>query len=178
MIKGSLQKIVIFVFTSIIIAQCVPQDQADTLAVEAQSGVQSPIVLQDASPPLAPPEVTFSAPADGKEVPWPISIAATVSSASKTSWEMSFHIIGDPTNTVFASGDNSSTEEVSVIFDPTSLAGGIYEIYLSATDMYGQSSEASVEVLVTKGMDFVLLFRPRVGPVGGRYFYQLTPTTA
>ena len=170
--KGSRLKIAIFILISVIVSGCIPQNYVASPAGEASPGLESAVLLNDPTPPVVPPKVVINFPVDGTEVTRPIPIEATISSASRTSWELSYRVVGDPIAVILTSEDNTSSGVVSATFDPTSLKGGIYEIRLLATDRYGQSAEATVEVLLTQGMDFVSLIRPRIGPVRGMSLYH------
>ncbi len=98
--------------------------------------------------PGTAPVVEFINFPDGTEITSPLDIVGTIDSPTTVSWSLDYRPEGDPTWTIFASGDTSVTSDVQGTFDPTLLLNGLYEIRVTATDLFGQSSEDTVDVFV------------------------------
>ncbi len=98
--------------------------------------------------PGTAPVVEFINFPDGTEITSPVDIVGTIDSPTLISWELEYRPEGDPTWTTFASGDTSVTSDVQGTFDPTLLLNGLYEIRVTATDLFGQSSKDTVDVIV------------------------------
>ncbi len=120
--------------------------------------------------PGAPPVVDITDPIEGTEITSPIDVTGTVSSSIPADWTFEYRLKNDPTWTTFASGDTSTGTQVQGTFDPTLLLNGIYEIQLTATDLFGQSETDSADVLITGGMKiglFTISFIDLAVPVAG-----------
>lgn len=104
------------------------------------------------SGPDASPVVEITGPAEGTEITSPQNVAGTVASSTAATWKMQYRLKGDPAFTTFSNGDTSVNNDVTAPFDPTLLLNGIYEIRLTATDLFGQTAKAEVDVLVAGEM--------------------------
>ncbi|NIS81748.1 MAG: hypothetical protein GTO14_16420 [Anaerolineales bacterium] len=98
------------------------------------------------------PVVEITAPSEGDEITSPTDVLATITSTTTSDWILEYTFKDEATWIPFASGDTSVSGDVQGSFDPTLLLNGIYEIRLTATDLFGQSSSVSVNVVVAGDM--------------------------
>jgi RHS repeat-associated protein len=122
------------------------------------------------SEPDPPPMVEISNPVEGEEVTSPTDVLGSVASTTTAVWTLEHTLKDEDTWIQFASGDTSVTGDVLGSFDPTLLLNGMHEIRLTATDLFGQSSFVSVNVVVAGDMKvghFTLSFIDLDIPVAG-----------
>jgi RHS repeat-associated protein len=118
------------------------------------------------------PSVAFNSLADGEEVTAPKAITGTVSGGA---WRLEYALLEDETAPVqqwhaFASGSGAVSDAPLGTFDPTVLLNGTYAVRLVSTDSAGQTSVASVSVVVARQMkvgNFTVSFNDLSVPVAG-----------
>ena len=121
---------------------------------------------------VAPPAVAITAPTDGTSVTEPSSVIGSVSSGA---WVLEYSLANDDNAnnrvwTTIATGNGAiSTAELGTL-DPTMMLNGLFDIRLSATDSYGQTSRASIAVIVERNFkvgNFTVSFSDLNIPVAG-----------
>jgi RHS repeat-associated protein len=114
------------------------------------------LAIEDVTLTIGEPEpaplVEILEPEEGEEITSPTDVLGIIDSATFAEWTMEYRLKSETLWTTFATGDTSSTDTATGSFDPTLLLNGMYEIRLTATDLYGQSASASVNVVVTGQM--------------------------
>jgi RHS repeat-associated protein len=104
------------------------------------------------SEPELAPVVEILEPSEADEITSPTEVRGTIDSATFTEWTMDYRLKSEEVWTTFATGDTVSSDTAIGSFDPTLLLNGMYEIRLTATDLFGQSASDSVNVVVTGQM--------------------------
>ncbi len=120
---------------------------------------------------VPPPVVQITAPEDGDSVTEPTIVAGSVSGGDWT-LEYSLDSTDDQNNRVwtqFASGNGAASGTLGTL-DPTMMLNGLYDIRLSATDQYGQTSRTRISVIVERNLkvgNFTVSFTDLSIPVAG-----------
>jgi len=126
------------------------------------------IVVNDDVPA---PTVTITAPADDASVTEPTIVTGSVSGGA---WVLEYSLGSDdnPNNrfwTQIASGNGPTSGTLGTL-DPTMMLNGLFDLRLSATDQYGQTSRTKVSVIVEKNLkvgNFTVSFTDLSIPVAG-----------
>ncbi|HMG75196.1 MAG TPA: PKD domain-containing protein [Pyrinomonadaceae bacterium] len=126
------------------------------------------IIVNDNVPP---PTVQITAPADDSSITEPTIVSGSVSGGA---WTLEYSLdSNDDQNsrvwTTFASG-NGATSGTLGSLDPTMMMNGLFDIRLSATDSYGQTSRTKVSVIVERNLkvgNFTVSFTDLSIPVAG-----------
>ncbi|HAF12398.1 MAG TPA: hypothetical protein DCK99_01610, partial [Blastocatellia bacterium] len=121
---------------------------------------------------VAPPAVKITSPADGDSVTQPTAVAGSVSDGV---WELEYSLASDDnTNnriwTSFAGGDGMVSGDRLGTLDPTMMLNGLYDVRLTATDSYGQSSRTTASVIVERNFkvgNFTVSFTDLNVPLAG-----------
>src|SRR5690606_27649354 len=95
--------------------------------------------------PGPPPVVDLLSPAEGTEITTFITATGTISAETVAEWELAYRVEGTDAWTSFASGDTSTSDQAQGIFDPSVLLNDLYEIQLTATDVFGQAASQQVD---------------------------------
>ncbi len=120
---------------------------------------------------VPPPTVQITAPADGASVTEPTIVTGSVSGGAWT-LEYSLDSTDDQNSrvwTAFASGNGATTGTLGSL-DPTMMLNGLFDIRLSATDQYGQTSRTRISVIVERNLkvgNFTVSFTDLSIPVAG-----------
>lgn len=117
------------------------------------------------------PTVQITAPADDASVTDPTPVTGSVSGGD---WKLEYSM--DSTDdastrvwTAFASGSGAASGTLGNI-DPTMMLNGLFDIRLSSTDQYGQTSRTKVSVIVERNLkigNFTVSFTDLSIPVAG-----------
>ena len=121
---------------------------------------------------VAPPTVAVTAPTDGSSVTEPSSVIGSVSNGT---WVLEYSLDNDDNAnnrvwTTFATGSGAISNAELGTFDPTMMLNGLFDIRLSATDIYRQTSRASIAVIVERNLkvgNFTVSFSDLNIPVAG-----------
>jgi RHS repeat-associated protein len=120
--------------------------------LESSSGSTTITVVT--SPPVVPPPPTVSivSPADQAEITKPVPVTGSVSGGN---WTLSYRLNTDQGAattpfTTLATGTQPVSNGSLGTLDPGLLLNGLYTIQLTSTDSNGQTSSASVNVMVTR----------------------------
>ncbi|MGH9858507.1 MAG: PKD domain-containing protein, partial [Candidatus Acidiferrales bacterium] len=123
-------------------------------------------------PPGAPPApvVSISAPLDNAEITAPTAVVGSVSAGT---WTLAYSVQDGATPQPFltiGTGAGPVTGATFASFDPTLLRNGGYTLRLSATDSFGRTGSASINVDVTRAMKvgvFTISFNDVTVPLAG-----------
>jgi RHS repeat-associated protein len=117
------------------------------------------------------PAVQITAPADDASVTEPTPVTGSVSGGD---WKLEYSM--DSTDdastrvwTTFAGGSGMASGTLGTI-DPTMMLNGLFDIRLSSTDQYGQTSRTKVSVIVERNLkigNFTVSFTDLSIPVAG-----------
>jgi RHS repeat-associated protein len=121
---------------------------------------------------VAPPTVEITAPADGSSVTEPTPVTGSVSSGD---WVLEYSLDSDDNQnsrvwTSFATGTGPVSNGQLGTLDPTMMLNGLFDIRLSATDVYGQTSRTWIAVVVERNLkvgNFTVSFSDLNIPVAG-----------
>src|SRR5258705_3994185 len=105
---------------------------------------------------VAPPTVAVTAPTDGSSVTEPMSVIGSVSNGAGA-WLLEYSLDTDDNAnnrlwTTFATGNGARSNAELGTLDPTMMLNGLFDIRLSATDIYGQTSRASIAVIAERNL--------------------------
>ncbi|MEM7130086.1 MAG: RHS repeat-associated core domain-containing protein [Chloroflexota bacterium] len=95
--------------------------------------------------------VELTSPAEADEITKPISVTGVITGDTTLSWSLDYREEGESEWNSFASGQSSSGS-VAGTFDPTLLQNGLYELRINAEDLFGQSNEEIIDVIIEGGM--------------------------
>ncbi|MGH9871912.1 MAG: PKD domain-containing protein, partial [Pyrinomonadaceae bacterium] len=121
---------------------------------------------------VPPPTVTIDAPTDGSSVTEPTLVTGSVSNGA---WVLEYSLGSDDnTNnrnwTRFAAGNGAISSGQLGTLDPTMMLNGLFDIRLSTSDSYGQTSRTSISVIVERNLkvgNFTVSFSDLNIPVAG-----------
>jgi RHS repeat-associated protein len=110
------------------------------------------------------PTVEITSPVEGASITAPTTVTGTATSPNLDSWTLEYQPTGASGFTQFATG---TTSTVSGTLDPTVLLNGITVIRLTAADTSGQTTAATLNVVVMKNQkigNFTLSFNDMTVP--------------
>ncbi len=121
---------------------------------------------------VAPPTVEITAPTDGGSVTEPTVVTGSVSTGA---WVLEYSLDSDDNIntrvwTSFATGNGAVSNGQLGTLDPTRMLNGLFDLRLSATDTYGQTSRTSLAVVVERNLkvgNFTVSFSDLNIPVAG-----------
>jgi RHS repeat-associated protein len=99
-------------------------------------------------PAPAPPVVAITSPADAAETTTLTDVTGSVGSPALSGWVLERRLASDDSWVAFASGSSPVSDAFLGTFDPTLLLNGIHKIRLSATDLFGQSASAWINLIL------------------------------
>jgi RHS repeat-associated protein len=117
------------------------------------------------------PTVQITAPADDASVTQPTPVTGSVNGGD---WKLEYSMDSDDDEstrvwTQFANGSGAASGTLGSI-DPTMMLNGLFDIRLSSTDQYGQTSRTKVSVIVERNLkvgNFTVSFTDLSIPVAG-----------
>jgi RHS repeat-associated protein len=124
------------------------------------------------NPAQPQPTVEIISPADGAEITSPADVVGSVSGGA---WKLEYSLNTDDgasnqSWTTFATGNGQVANSRLGTLDSTLMLNGIYNVRLSATDVYGQTSLTSISVVVDRQLkvgNFNVSFTDLNVPVAG-----------
>lgn len=119
--------------------------------------------------PGPPPVVKLGNPEEATEITQPISATGVITSPVATTWTFAYRQMGESAWIPFAEGETVAGQAAGA-FDPTVLLNDLYEVQLTATDVYGQSASDQVDVQIEGEMKiglFTISFVDLAIPVAG-----------
>jgi len=121
---------------------------------------------------VAPPTVNITSPTDASSITEPSNVIGSVSDGA---WVLEYSLDNDDNAnsrvwTIFASGNGPRSNAELGTLDPTMMLNGLFDIRLSSTDSYGQTSRVSIAVIVERNFkvgNFTVSFSDLNIPVAG-----------
>jgi Domain of unknown function (DUF6531) len=118
-----------------------------------------------------PPTVSITSPTDGTSITTLTNVIGSVASPNLASWTLQSRAQNGSTFLPIATGTTAVANGTLGTFDPTLLLNGIFQIQLTATDTFSQTSTfGPISVVVTgnqKVGNFTLSFNDLTVPVAG-----------